>query len=88
LDRISSINCPADICRPIGQRTYQVPAQQNSYKELITFVSDRVEYDRHYAIDFTKIETELGWKADEKFNSGIIKIDEWHLNKYELKKLL
>ena len=77
-----------DICRPIGQRTYQVPAQQNCYIELITFVSDRVEYDRHYVIDFTKVETELGWKADEKFNSRIIKIDEWHLNKYELKKLI
>ena len=37
------------------------------YKRLITFVGDRAGHDRRYAIDVTKIETELGWKADENF---------------------
>ncbi|MBU0641610.1 MAG: dTDP-glucose 4,6-dehydratase [Planctomycetes bacterium] len=56
---------------------------QNSYKDLITFVEDRAGHDRRYAIDATKLETELGWKADENFESGIVKTIEWYLQKYE-----
>ncbi len=52
-----------------------------SYKELLTFVEDRAGHDRRYAIDATKLETELGWKADENFESGIIKTVEWYLGK-------
>lgn len=61
----------------------KVPATK-SYKELISFVEDRAGHDRRYAIDATKIETELGWKADENFESGIIKTVEWYLGKYNL----
>ncbi len=57
-----------------------------SYKELITFVTDRPGHDRRYAIDATKIENELGWKADENFESGIVKTVEWYLKKYNAKK--
>jgi len=53
-----------------------------SYKELISFVEDRAGHDRRYAIDATKIETKLGWSADEDFESGIIKTVEWYLEKY------
>ncbi|AHJ13804.1 dTDP-glucose 4,6-dehydratase [Sulfurospirillum multivorans] len=53
-----------------------------SYKELITFVEDRSGHDRRYAIDATKLENELGWKADENFDSGIVKTIEWYLRKY------
>ncbi|MCK9372267.1 MAG: dTDP-glucose 4,6-dehydratase [Sulfuricurvum sp.] len=53
-----------------------------SYKELITYVEDRAGHDRRYAIDATKLETELGWKADENFDSGIVKTIEWYLEKY------
>ncbi|OIP56497.1 MAG: dTDP-glucose 4,6-dehydratase [Helicobacteraceae bacterium CG2_30_36_10] len=55
-----------------------------SYKELITFVEDRAGHDRRYAIDATKLETELGWKADENFESGIVKTVEWYLEKYKI----
>lgn len=58
----------------------------SSYKSLITFVEDRAGHDRRYAIDATKLENELGWKADENFDSGIIKTIEWYLNKYGIKK--
>jgi len=57
---------------------------KKSYKELITFVEDRAGHDRRYAIDATKLETELGWKADENFDSGIVKTIEWYLKKYLL----
>ena len=53
-----------------------------SYKELITFVEDRAGHDRRYAIDATKLENELGWKADENFDTGIVKTIDWYLNKY------
>jgi len=53
--------------------------KDTSYKELITFVEDRAGHDRRYAIDATKIENELGWKADENFDSGIVKTVEWYL---------
>lgn len=52
-----------------------------SYKELITFVKDRAGHDRRYAIDATKIETELGWKAEENFETGIRKTVEWYLGR-------
>jgi len=53
-----------------------------SYKELITFVTDRPGHDRRYAIDASKIETELGWRADENFESGIVKTVKWYLERY------
>ena len=61
----------------------EVP-KETSYKELITFVEDRAGHDRRYAIDATKLENELGWKADENFDSGIVKTIEWYLNKYRI----
>lgn len=56
--------------------------QDKSYKELITFVEDRAGHDRRYAIDATKIENELGWLAEENFESGIVKTVEYYLKKY------
>ncbi len=53
-----------------------------SYNELVSFVNDRAGHDKRYAIDATKIEKELGWKADENFESGIVKTIEWYLEKY------
>lgn len=49
------------------------------YADLITFVQDRAGHDFRYAIDASKIERELGWKADETFDTGIIKTVEWYL---------
>ncbi len=57
-----------------------------SYKELISFVADRAGHDRRYAIDATKLENELGWKADETFDTGIVKTVEWYLKKYGINK--
>ena len=52
------------------------------YKELISFVADRPGHDKRYAIDATKIETQLKWKAAETFETGIRKTVEWYLKKY------
>ena len=50
-----------------------------SYKTQISFVKDRAGHDRRYAIDATKLETELGWKAAENFETGIEKTIDWYL---------
>ncbi len=46
---------------------------------LITFVKDRPGHDRRYAIDATKIERELGWRARHDFASGIVETVRWYL---------
>lgn len=58
------------------------PKSEGKYQDQITFVKDRPGHDLRYAIDATKIENELGWKADENFESGIKKTIEWYLQKY------
>lgn len=57
----------------------EVPRKEGKYRDLVTFVKDRAGHDRRYAIDATKLETELGWKADENFDTGIVKTVEWYL---------
>jgi dTDP-glucose 4,6-dehydratase len=48
-------------------------------RDLITFVSDRPGHDQRYAIDATKLETELGWCAQESFETGLRKTVQWYL---------
>lgn len=49
------------------------------HRELISFVRDRPGHDRRYAIDASKVERELGWRAQEDFDSGIDKTVRWYL---------
>lgn len=64
-----------DELRPIA-----TDAPITSYRELITYVKDRPGHDRRYAIDATKIESELGWRPAETFETGIRKTVEWYLD--------
>jgi dTDP-glucose 4,6-dehydratase len=52
---------------------------RGSRRDLITFVTDRPGHDRRYAIDATRIEQELGWKAEESFDTGLAKTVDWYL---------
>ena len=61
------------------------PKSEGKYQDQITFVKDRPGHDLRYAIDATKIENELGWKADENFESGILKTVRWYLEKFKNK---
>lgn len=60
------------------------PVAKNSnigcYAELIAYVQDRPGHDRRYAIDNTKISTELGWQPAETFETGIRKTVQWYLD--------
>ena len=51
-----------------------------SYREQISYVTDRPGHDRRYAIDARKLERELGWKPAETFDSGIRKTVQWYLD--------
>jgi dTDP-glucose 4,6-dehydratase len=51
-----------------------------SFRDIITFVSDRPGHDRRYAIDATKLKTNLGWRPEENFESGIRKTVQWYLD--------
>jgi len=51
-----------------------------NYENLITYVTDRAGHDVRYAIDASKIATELGWTPNESFESGIQKTVQWYLN--------
>jgi nucleoside-diphosphate-sugar epimerase len=68
---------------PLNTNTQITNNKLTSYKDLITFVEDRVGHDKRYTIDATKIEKTLGWKAEETFETGIEKTVEWYLEKYD-----
>lgn len=55
----------------------------NKPETLITYVTDRPGHDRRYAIDPTKIETELGWKPVYNFDNGIIETIKWNVENKE-----
>jgi dTDP-glucose 4,6-dehydratase len=56
----------------------QLP-ETSPHRRLITYVVDRPGHDRRYAIDASRLERELGWKAQETFASGIEKTVRWYL---------
>ncbi len=58
------------------------PLKSGSYHDLISYVTDRPGHDRRYAIDATKITRDLGWKAEETFETGIIKTVDYYTEKY------
>ncbi|PKA82923.1 dTDP-glucose 4,6-dehydratase [Ulvibacter sp. MAR_2010_11] len=68
------------IAHTICELLDELQPKSSSYKELISFVADRPGHDFRYAIDASKIENELGWKAEENFETGIKKTVTWYLN--------
>lgn len=61
----------------------EIKPKEKSYAEQITFVTDRPGHDFRYAIDASKTENELGWKALKNFESGILKTIKGYLNIYK-----
>ncbi len=65
------------ICQILDQLK---PKSSGSYLDQITFVKDRPGHDRRYAIDASKLESELGWRPVETFETGIRKTINWYLS--------
>lgn len=70
IDVVTRICAIMDGLRPAGR----------PHADLIAYVDDRPGHDARYAIDATRLETELGWKALETFDSGIEKTVAWYLD--------
>ena len=68
-----------DVVKRICALLDQVKPDGAPHDRLIAFVIDRPGHDARYAIDATRLETELGWKARENFDSGIAKTVSWFL---------
>lgn len=73
----NNITIVKTICAILDEKHPRANGQK--YEDLITFVQDRAGHDFRYAIDATKLETQLGWHADETFDTGIVKTVEWYL---------
>jgi dTDP-glucose 4,6-dehydratase len=56
------------------------PSPNGSRRNLMTFVADRPGHDRRYAIDASKLERDLGWHAEENFETGIRKTVRWYVD--------
>jgi len=76
LNEKTNIDIVRGICRLLDEFR---PDPAGPRERLITFVKDRPGHDRRYAIDATKLCTELGWKPKETFDTGLRKTVEWYL---------
>ena len=73
----NNITIVKTICEILDERKPR--ADGKKYADLIMFVADRAGHDFRYAIDATKLENELGWRAKENFDTGILKTVDWYL---------
>ena len=69
-----------DVVRRICAVLDELVPANHARAELIQFVADRPGHDARYAIDADKLESELGWTAQEDFDSGIAKTVRWYLD--------
>lgn len=79
-NEIKNIDIASKICELLDELYLYKTSNIKSYKDLITFVTDRPGHDQRYAIDSSKIQSNLGWKVDESFESGLRKTVQWYLN--------
>jgi dTDP-glucose 4,6-dehydratase len=69
-----------DLVRMVCDRLDQTaPPLDKPRRDLITYVEDRLGHDRRYAIDPAKIETELGWRPEIDFETGMARTIDWYL---------
>ncbi|MEI6614612.1 MAG: dTDP-glucose 4,6-dehydratase [Chrysiogenales bacterium] len=76
-NEIKNIDVVTNICAIMDD--IKPRANGKSYQDLITYVSDRPGHDYRYAIDFSKIKSELGWKPSHSYHSGLEKTIKWYI---------
>ena len=72
-----------DVVLKICEVLDEIKPKKDSYKELITYVEDRLGHDKRYAINATKIKNELNWEPKLSFDQGIKKTILWFINYFE-----
>lgn len=75
---IANLDVVKSLCAILDKAVPRSDGQ--SYAKQIAFVNDRPGHDRRYAVDSRKIESELGWRACESFESGLNKTVRWYLD--------
>jgi dTDP-glucose 4,6-dehydratase len=68
-----------DVVQTVCAIMDRLSPKPHRHETLITYVTDRPGHDARYAIDASRLETELGWKALENFDTGIEKTVTWYL---------
>ena len=76
LNEWTNIDLVNFLCRLMDEKLNRQPGTSAS---LITYIKDRAGHDMRYAIDATKLETELGWKPSIQFEEGLSKTVDWYL---------
>ena len=76
-NEVKNIDLVHMLCSLMDELAPNLPVKPS--KELITFVKDRPGHDRRYAIDATKIKTELGWSPAVTVEEGLRQTIEWYL---------
>ena len=79
LNEKKNIDVVKTICAILDEAVTIKPEGLNKFEDLITFVTDRPGHDERYAIDASKINSDLNWTPDESFESGIRKTVIWYL---------
>lgn len=82
-NEVKNLDVVHTLCSLLEELAPEKPVGVAQYKDLITFVQDRPGHDLRYAIDAGKIETELGWKPQETFETGMKKTVQWYLDNLE-----
>lgn len=77
-NEVKNIDLVYKLCELMDELAPNLPVKPS--EELITFVKDRPGHDRRYAIDATKIKTELGWTPQETVEGGLRRTITWYLN--------
>lgn len=77
-NEVKNIDLVTQICELMDELAPELPVRPA--KKLITFVKDRPGHDRRYAIDATKIKTELGWTPQQTLAGGLRRTVEWYLS--------
>ena len=65
-------------CMLLEELAPHKPSGLINFRDLITFVKDRLGHDVRYAIDSSKIQRELGWVPEETFETGLRKTIQWY----------
>ena len=79
-NEIKNIDTVLIICEILDELVKKLPSGLQNFKDLIYFVADRPGHDKRYAIDSSKIQTNIGWTPIESFETGLRKTVKWYID--------